>query len=96
MQFYALPLVPNPLPQILQELDVFTIFAYNPEGDSRGTPKVATPFHFRGFQESKPPGPKPTTISWLSVLQKSKNFPTYPERNIPQTPNQQFMILAKL
>ena len=23
--------------------------------DSRGTPKVANPFHFRGFQESKPP-----------------------------------------
>ena len=25
-------------------------------------------------------------------LGQSKNFPTYPERNIPQTPNQQFMV----
>ena len=29
-------------------------------GSIRGTPKVAKPFHFRGSQESKPPGPKPT------------------------------------
>ena len=29
-------------------------------GFESGTPKVANPFHFRGFQESKPPGPKPT------------------------------------
>ena len=28
--------------------------------DSRGAPKNPNPFHFRGFQESKPPGPKPT------------------------------------
>ena len=29
--------------------------------DSKGTPKNPKgPFHFRGFQISKPPGPKPT------------------------------------
>ena len=29
-------------------------------GDSRGTLKVANPFHVWGFQESKPPTHKPT------------------------------------
>ena len=31
-------------------------------------------------------------LIFSSLCHHSKNYPTYPERNIPQTPNQQFMF----
>ena len=46
---------------------------------NRGTPKNPNPFHFRGFQESKPPGPKPTIKHWLNLV-------SFGPRNLPPTP----------
>ncbi len=47
--------------------------------DSRGTPKVANPFHFRGFQESKPPTKKklkkPESPSVFHHLWTGKLYP---------------------
>ena len=52
----------------------FELVVWGILGFESGTPKAPNRFHFRGFQESKPPGPKPPIINHYLTLGKTNHI----------------------